>query len=1143
MSKKLLQVRAALVLLSSLLLVVLLGGGAMAQGVTTSTIAGVVTDEKNEGLPGATVVAVHTPSGTQYGTTTNNQGQYSFPSVRIGGPYTITVTFVGYKEQKVENLFANLGSAANANVKLSEEGTQLTEVVVSSARSSVINSNRTGAATGISNAQITNLPTLNRSFSDFTRLDARANGLSFAGRNSGFNNFTVDGAVFNNAFGLNPTVGGQANAQPISLDAIDQLQVAIAPFDVRQGSFTGAGINAVTRSGSNQFQGSVYNYSRNQNFVGKRIASLEQPIANFNLNNTGFRLGGPIIKNKLFFFVNYERERRTDPVPGNYVASRPGLSGDNVSAASAADLDRLRNFVQQQYGFDVGPYEGYNVLTNSDKGTIKFDWNISQNHKFNVKYNYLRSYADQTPSGSGSLASGRGPNAIALPFQSSFYRINNNLDSYLAELNSTFGNRFANTFQVGYSQFRDVRETPYLPQQFPMVDIGTGSSATNSPQLTSFGYEPFTYNNLLNTNVFQISDNFSWFAGKHTVTVGTYNEFYKFRNGFAPNYAGAYQFNSVDAFISNATQTPIAGGTAIANPLRYQIQYSALPDGSFPFADIKAAQYGLYAQDEYQARRNLKITLGVRADVPTIPTTIQENTNLANLTNFRNGERINTSQFPKASVLFSPRVGFNWDVNDDKITQVRGGAGIFTGRVPYVWISNQASNNGVLFGSSNITNPGSTTATPARNFTPDINAYRPASANANTSYNIAVTDQNFKFPQVFRANLGIDRNLGDGWILTLEGLYTKDINAVYHQNVNLPVSTQQLRNPEGGDNRPIYYTNNAAGFPATAYNRIYGQAGQGGLTPAAQITAANPNISDVIVMRNTNLGYSYNLTAEIQKQFTNGLFVKAAYSYTDSRSVNDGGSIAQSIWRDRSVSGDPNDNVLSYSSYLNPHRIVGVAAYKFSYLNKKVATTVSLFYNGSSGSRYSYAYSGDLNGDNQTSNDLIFVPRNSNDILLRPITVGTGASATVYTAEQQYADLDKFISQDPYLKNRRGQYVDRNGAQTPFVNRLDVKVIQEFAVRVGNNRHTIQVSFDMFNLGNLILPNSIGFGNAQTTLTATPITFVGYDNTGTAATGRPVFQFPYLNAASRTVRTSTFQNGSSIANRWQGQLGLRYIFN
>lgn len=1136
MYRKLLQFRTAFPLFCSMLFALLSGSGVFAQGVTTSSISGAVTDSNNEGLPGATVIAVHTPSGTQYGTTTNAQGQYTFPAVRIGGPYTLTFTYVGYQDNKVDNLYANLGSAANANVKLVEAGKQLSEVVVTSSRSSVINNNRTGAATGITNTQITTLPTLNRSFADFTRLDARANGLSFAGRNSGFNNFTVDGAIFNNAFGLSSTVGGQAGAQPISIDAIDQLQVAIAPYDVRQGAFTGAGINAVTRSGSNQIQGSVYYYVRDQSFVGKKLNGVEQPINAFNLNNVGFRLGGPIIKNKLFLFVNYERERRNDGVPGNWVASRPGLTGDNVSRASAADLDRLSTFIQQQYGFNPGPYEGYTLPSNSDKGTARLDWNISQNHKLNVKYNFLSSYSDITPSTSGALPQGRGPNANALPYLASFYRINNNLQSVIGELNSTFGSKFANTFQIGYSAFRDFRETPYLPQDFPLVDIGNGAGQ----QLTAFGYEPFTFNNILNSNVFQISDNFSIFAGKHTFTLGTYNEFYSFRNGFAPNYQGQYQFASVDAFISNATQTPIAGGTAISQPTRFQIQYSALPGGAFPFADIKAAQYSVYAQDEYQAARNLKFTLGIRADVPTIPTEIQQNSNLAALSNFREGVRLNTSEFPKASVLFSPRLGFNWDVKDDKTTQVRGGAGIFTGRVPYVWISNQASNNGVLFGSSQINNPPAT-GDLARPFSPDVNRYRPANAAANTQYNIAITDPNFKFPQVFRANLGIDRNLGKGYILTLEGIYTKDLNAVYHQNVNLPNSTQNLRGPDGGDNRPIYYANNAAGFPAVAYNRIYGQNPTTGATlSGTAVSAANPNITDAILMRNTNQGYSYNLTAEIQKQFANGFYAKAAYSYTDSRSVNDGGSIAQSIWRDRSISGDPNANVLSYSNFLQPHRIIGVAAYRFDYLNKRAATTISLFYNGSSGSRYSYAYSGDLNGDAQLTNDLIFIPRTQADIQLRNITVGTGASATVYTADQQWADLNRFIDQDPYLSTRRGQYAERNGAQTPFVSRLDLKVLQEFSLNIGQTRHAFQVSLDVFNVGNLI--NS-EWGNAQFARTATPINFVGYDNTGATATGRPVFQFPYFDSANRVPRTSTFQAGSAIANRWQAQLGLRYIFN
>ncbi len=1136
MSKNLLQFRLAFMLVGSMLLAVLGGSGAMAQGVTTSSISGAITDTKNEALPGATVIAVHTPSGTQYGTTANAQGQYSFPAVRIGGPYTLTFSYVGFQDQKVENLFANLGASANANIALVETGKQLSEVVVTASRSSVINSNRTGAATGISNTQITTLPTLNRSFSDFTRLDARANGLSFAGRNSGYNNFTVDGALFNNAFGLSSAVGGQANAQPISIDAIDQLQVSIAPFDVRQGAFTGAGINAVTRSGTNKLQGSVYYYVRDQSFANKKINGVEQPLNAFNLNNVGFRLGGPIIKNKLFLFVNYERERRNDGVPNNWVASR-GVDGANVSKASAADLDRLSDFIQKQYGFNPGAYEGYTLPSNSDKATARLDWNISQNHKFNIKYNYLKSYSDVAPSTSGSLPSGRGPNATALPYLASFYRINNNLNSVIAELNSTFGSKFANTLQAGYSAFRDVRETPYLPSNFPLVDIGNGTGL----QLTAFGYEPFTANNILNSNVFQISDNFTIFAGKNTFTIGTYNEFYKFRNGFAPNFYGNYQFASVDAFISNATQTPIAGGTTIANPTRFQIQYSALPDGSFPFADIKAAQYSAYVQDEYQAARNLKFTVGIRADVPSIPTTIQQNTNLAALTGFREGVQLNTSQFQKTSLLFSPRVGFNWDVKDDKVTQVRGGAGIFTGRVPYVWISNQASNNGVLFGSESITNPGSTTAN-IRNFSPDVNKYRPSGAAPNTSYNIAITEQNFKFPQVFRANLGIDRNLGNGYILTLEGIYTKDINAVYHQNVNLPLSTQNLKGPDGGDNRPIYFANNAAGFPAVAYNRIYGQnPTTGAALSGTALSAATPNITDAILMRNTNKGYSYNLTAEVQKQFSNGFYAKVAYSYTDSRSVNDGGSIAQSIWRDRSISGDPNANVLSYSQFLQPHRIIGVGSYRFEYLNKNLATTVSLFYNGSSGSKYSYAYAGDLNGDNQTSNDLLFIPRNQGDIQLRDFTTGTGASSVVtYSAAQQWSDLDNFIKNDPYLSKHRGEYAARNGAIAPFVSRLDLKVLQEFSFRVGETRHAFQVSLDVFNVLNIFDSKA---GNAQTVITSTPISFVGYDNTGATATGRPVFQFPYIDAAKKTPRTDAFQIGSSIANRWQAQLGLRYLFN
>ncbi len=1069
------------------------------QGLSTSSIIGTVTDTKGEALPGATVIAVHIPSGTKYGTVTNVAGKYSFPAVRVGGPYKVTVTFVGYKETVKDGVIANLGSPANVDLSVSEEGTQLQEVVVKTSRSAIFSSDRTGAATGIVKEQIQALPTLSRSFNDLTRLTPQGssnsfNGApSFGGRSSNFNNITVDGAAFNNSFGLSGAVGGQTNAQPISLDAIEQISVNIAPFDVREGSFTGAGVNMVTRSGDNEFRGSVYNFSRNLNYVGKKISGESSPLdpiaQKFSVRNTGFRVGGPIIKDKVFFFLNAEQERRDDP--GSTFHAKGSATGGNESNVTKEDLDKLSAFLISKYGYDPGPYEGYKLLSNSDKINARIDVNISDNHKFAIKYNFLQSLRDIPGSSSGSLPGGRAPGLNVLPFLSSFYRINNNLNSVIGELNSTFGGKISNKIQIGYTGFRDFRETPLgNTTPFPTVDIGNG----NGQAYTAFGFEPFSANNLLNTDVYQISDNVDIFSGKHTFSFGTYNEFFSFKNGFAPNYYGGYQFKSLDDFYASANN-----GTS--NALQYRIQYSALPSGEFPFAYVKAAQYGLYAQDKYQVSSKLNLTVGLRVDIPVINADITENTAAAALS-FRDGLKIHTGEVQKTQLLWSPRVGFNYDVTGDKKIQVRGGTGIFTGKVPFVWVSNQASNNGVLFGSSSVNNPTN------RPFTADVNAYRPAGAAANASYNLAVTDKDFKFPQIWRTNLAVDYQLPAGIVATVEGAYTKDLNAVYHDNVNLPSSAN---NASGADKRPIYYNINPTTGATTAVNRI------------------NSNISDAILMKNTNQGYSYFLTAKLEKSFSNNLFASVAYTHSDAKSVNDGGSIAQSIWRDRSVSGDPNAVVLSNSNYLVKDRFVAGVTYSIEYL-KFAKTTIGLFFEYQTGNPYHYSYSGDVNGDSQNANDLIYIPRDANEIKL--VDIKSGGNVT-YSATAQWADLDKFINQDPYLSKNRGKYAERNGAFTPSRGQLDLSIKQDLFTNLGKKRNTIQISFDVFNFGNMLNSKWGVFKGVNRTAL---LTYQGYDKDK-----NPLFTFPY--ASGTTPLSTSFFDSKGIGSRWQAQLGLRYIFN
>ncbi|WP_223648551.1 carboxypeptidase-like regulatory domain-containing protein [Hymenobacter psoromatis] len=1158
---KLLYLRQAFVLVT-LLLMAHLG---WSQGATTAAMSGTITDSKGQALPGATVIAVHTPTNTQYVAPTNSDGRFSIQNMRVGGPYTVKVTFVGFQDFNRTGVNLTLSENFRLDVKLSDASTQLSEVTVTGRQNPVINADRTGAATTIQRQVIEQLPTINRSFADYTRLTPQASGSGgFGGRDGRLNNVTIDGALFNNAFGLAGTIGGQANAQPISLDAIDQIQVSIAPYDVRQGSFTGANVNAVTRSGTNKVSASVYGFYRDQKYVGKQIADVNNPVPTFNLKNFGFRVGGPIIKDKLFFFLNAERELRTDPPTGNYTASGPGnpANGQTVSQASAQDLTTLNSFLMSNYNYSPGAYQGYSLASNSDKITAKIDWNISSNHRFNIKYNYLKSYRDVPPSGSGSI-SNRSQTIYGLPYFGSYYRINNNLNSFIAELNSTFGAKFSNNMTAGYLANRDTREAGgggAIPL-FPLVDIGNASGLSapgtrvTAPQtLTSFGYEPFSAFNILKTDTYQFGDNFTAFLGEHNVTVGTYNELYKFTNGFAPQYYGAFVYNSLQDFYASAATTAAPYGydyTSGGQPTprtqteglnsaqRYQLRYSALADGSFPFAVTNAAQIGLYVQDEWSPASNFKLTYGIRGDLPIIYSTIQQNTALANLTNFRDGIRLNTSQEPKRTVLFSPRVGFNWDVNNDRKTQLRGGTGIFTGRVPYVYLSNQASNNGVQFGSIDVQG----TAAAPYTFSGDVNKYRTqlAAGGANTSYNIAVTGRDFKFPQVWRSNLAVDHELPGGIVATLEALYSKDVNAVYFQNVDLPNSTQRAAGP---DNRPIFYTaNGTGGVNASPYYRIYGQTPDGKATAA---TVTNPAITDAILLTNTNKGYSYSFTAQLQKTFNNGFYAMAAYTYSDARSVNDGGTIAQSSWSGRPVSGDPNANVLSYSSYLVSNRVIGSVSYRFNYIGH-LGTTLSMFYNGQPNGRYSYTYGGDMNGDGVTGNDLMYIPKTTGPDqiqLVDRVFFNNTANKFIYTAAQQAADLEKYIQADPYLRAHRGQYAERNGAQLPWQHEVDVRVLQDIFTNIGENRNALQFSIDIFNVGNLINRN---WGAGQFQYTSQPLAFAGYN-----AQGAPTFQFQYVGnptvgangVTSPQLLTTPFRaDVTTLTSRWQAQIGLRYLFN
>ncbi len=1088
---------------------------AFAQGVTTASINGTVTDSKGT-IPGATILVTHVPTGTVYSTASRPDGRYNVPNLRVGGPYTIKISFVGYKDFIQEGITLNIGQDQRIDAKIEENATALKEVTVTATQGKVINSSRTGARETINNAQITGLPTINRSLSDFTKLTPSANGLSFGGRSNLFNNLTVDGALFNNSFGLASTLGGQTNSQPISLDAIDQIQVDIAPYDVRQGNFTGAGINTVVKSGTNTFKATIYDYIRGTSLTGYNAGSIAVTKTPFTYRQTGASFGGPIIKNKLFLFVSGEEERISQPAT-TYVASGSGAAG-SASQAKASVLDSLSSFLKSKYGYTAGPYQGYNFDTHSDKITTKLDWNIDSHNTLSAKYFYLKSYGDHPPSNSGITNGGVGYGTVrdaglnALPFYGSGYRINNNFNIGIIELDSRISSTMSNKATLGYSALRDFRSSLGSGATLPFVDIGNGVSDANgnivtkaSAVETSFGYELYTANNILSTNITQFSDDFTIYSGSHEYTIGTNDQIQSYTNGFAPDYNGLYTYNSYTDFIN--------GLPAQA----YSSRFSALPSGAFPFAKIKAGIYSLYAQDKYHVTDNFRLTYGIRFDYDAFPTQLQQNPNVTGLT-FQQGIQVDPSVLPKNRVQMSPRAGFNWDVYGDQSTQLRGGTGFFTGTVPFVWISNQASNNGVLFGSYTVVK-GAAANTPAQNqqliFNPNINANHPAAGQGapNTSYELDIANPNLKYPKIWRTNLAVDQKLPWGLVGTIEGSYTKDINAIYHENLVLSDGYAVLPGVEG----QIRYTSKNT-------------------TPsAATATVSNPAITGLYYMTNTNQGYSYFITGQLQKSFASGFYANVAYTHMGSKDVNDGGSTASTIWSTRYVAGNPNADNLSNSSYIEPNRIIASFMYKKEYLNH-ASTSVGLVFEMANNGAVSYLTSGDPNGDGAT-NDLMFIPKQEGDIELVK-----DFATDPRTPDQEWQQLNAFISQDKYLNSHRGQFAERNGVILPYFKRFDFKAIQDFYVMAGKSKNTIELSFDIINVGNLLNKNWGLYQDSFTGASSGGVTILSYKGID-AATGHAEYSFPYLNKTTLTPVSSSFINDSSQLSRFQAQFGIRYIFN
>ncbi|MDQ3556162.1 MAG: TonB-dependent receptor [Gemmatimonadota bacterium] len=1048
---------SARTLLCTVLLGLLGAGAAGAQGVTTSAISGVVTDQQGQPVSGAQIVATNTSTGTEYRVATRGNGRYLLPGMQPGGPYRIAVTGLGYGAQTRTGINLALSQTADFNFTLAPEAIALEALTVTAeARDAVISRGRTGPTTVVSDSAVARLPTITRDFTDFTRLTPQIStgvaGTSAGGRNNRFNSIQIDGAVNNDLFGLaaSGTPGGQAGARPITLEAIQEFQVVIAPFDVRQGGFTGAGINAITKSGTNDFRGTLSYFGRNQDFVGKYnlpSGDVSAPVDRFEQSDLAFSLGGPVLQDRLFFFVAGERSRRTAPI--NAVA------GTATADISVQEAQQVADFVQNRYGYDPGTIGALNLDQGSENFVGRLDFNLNDRNRLTLRHNYVDASDDNLGRGRSSYALGNAG-----------YVFNSTTNATVGQLNSSFGNGIFNEFRLGYTRIEDNRG---VTAAFPRITVeGPNGSVIAGP-------DNFSGRNALDQKpIVELTNDVTLPYGRHTFVLGTSNEFFRFSNLFVRNPFGTYTFAGFDE---------LERGT----PRRFENSY--LVEGGRERAEFPVRRYAVYLQDQWDVSDNLRLTGGVRYDVTTLP----ENPGYNPTVEAAIGRR--TDRVPSGNGLLNPRIGFNWDVFGTQATQVRGGIGLFSGRTPYVWISNAYGNTGldyVRFTCSNAATSPAFVADP-------LNQPRNCAGTAPTApapNEINTVDPDFKQPQVFRASLGFDNRLPFGFTGTLEGLYTKTRYDVLYQNllVQGPV-------PGTREDRPQYDRLSISG------------------------------IGDVIDVTNTDRGYTYNMTAQIQRPFRERYEMSAAYTYSQARDVQAlGSSQAISNWRFNPTRTDPNNPELARSRFEIPHRFLFAGTYQ-AMLLRRAPTDLSVIVVSESGRPYSYTYASDINGDGSFGNDLLRVPANLGDISFEPFrapgTRGPNDRGQPITPEQSQQNLDTFIEGVDCLREARGQVLEANSCREPWQNRLDVRLAQTIPT-IG--RQGAQVTLDILNFANLL---NREWGTSQ---------FVGNQNLALLRTASSTpdanGRFTYQALGERSTPFSI----SNLGSRYQLQLGLRYTF-
>lgn len=1089
-----------------ILLSLFIGSATLLGQVTTSALSGKITDTNGESLAGATVVATHVPSGTKYGALANSQGLYSLQGMRPGGPYQLEVTFVGYSKETYTEINLSLGENSVVNVVMQETSTELSVVTVVGARPSAFNKEKTGATTNINREDMLLVPTMNRSLGDYTRLSPYATGTgSYVGREAYNTNVTVDGANFNNNFGLSGSNMPGVSGEPISMEAIDEIQVAVSPFDVRQSNFTGAGVNAITKSGTNQFRGSVYGFYRDESFNGKKIRDKELTVSESAKQAYGFTLGGPIIKDKLFFFVSAEKESTL--TPGNTLLAldegRDPATDPNVNTRVWADsLQKFSQLLKDNYGYETGRYESWGGDTEkNDKILLKLNWNISRNHKLTLRYNYSESSNVSRPSSSGdarpSIAGGRHSQTGGLSFENAQYFSTSKLHSITAEINSRFG-QVSNNFLLAYTNYGQPRTTN--SSVFPFIDIMAGDP-TKGDVMMSAGYELFSYKNNVDNNTLIMTDNVTYQIDKHNLTFGISYEHQYFANSYLRQGSSYYRFKTLKSFENYLNG--VGEGlpyNADYHPINFAYTYP-INGYTDPVAELSFGQFSTYLQDEFSALSNLKIIGGLRIDLPMYLDGAIDNPALDGVP-FKYWEEVDLSTWPDAKILWSPRVGFSWDVLGDKTLKVRGGTGIFTGRIPFVWFTNQPTNSGMIQYQLVVNSNGGATA---RSQLARIPLYADASQlleeealsdifpQSNVAGGrIAAIDKDFELPQVWRTSLGFDIKLPLNMMLTVEGVYTDDINAIQFENINLAAAAGTYT---VGDQTLPYWSNNTN---TTKY--------------------ITPPYTDVVIMRNTDKGRGYSLSAQIVLPNISGFTGMLGYSRSWNEEVSGkSGSDPFSAWQYRQITRELNSDELGLSVNNTPHRVVGSVSYSIEYA-KYFGSSISFFYNGYQGDAYSYIYNGDANRDGTSSHELMYIPTSTDDF------VWTAEDAAAYFA---------FAAQDPYLSKHGGEFMLRYGAYAPWQDRLDMRFLQDFKLKVGGQENKLQFSVDVINFMNLLNPS---WGLNQSVVTTSPLMISGRD----AATGKMIVTMRKIGGE---YVTKSFQDPSSVSGTWGIQLGLRYIFN